>query len=252
MILGNTKRIRNLAVLGVLALALILTAGVACKKAAEPTAAAEPTTTIKEGLNEFEGTVKVASAKFLYVPEIQGMDVLVPGMDNLAGLEGKTIKIQGEFNRQRPSLLVANKIDVKEDGSYQTVYTRTVEPDFSDYVDLKQRDSYPVLNIVSINKPDAWEGKDKGKVFGKLQKQTMTEGGATTDVYRIPVNDDKGKLVGYVVIDQFSDYASYYLKKLRLFDSFWFYLNIKSSFDARTRVRTKDLFTANVACVGLF
>ncbi len=252
MILGNSKRTRTFAILGVLALALILTAGAACKKAEETAATNEPTTTIKEGLNEFEGTVKIASAKYLYIPEIQGMDVLVPGMADLASLDGKAVKVQGEFNRERPSLLVATKIDVQQDGAYQTVFTRTAEPDFSDYVDLKERENYPLLSIVNINKPDAWEGKAKGKVFGKLQKQTVNEGGATKEVTRIPVNDDKGKLVGYVVVDQFSDYASYYLQKLRLFDSFWFYLNIKSSFDARTRVKTKDLFTADVACIGLF
>lgn len=255
MTLGNNKRVRAGEVLGVfaLALALILTASVACKKKAEaPSASAEPSTIIKEGMNEFEGTVKVASNKYLYIPEIQGMDVLVQGMPDLAGLAGKAVKVQGEFHRDRPSLLVATKIEVQEDGSYKTVFTRTAEPDFSDYVDLKERANYPIIKIASVNKTDAWEGTAKARVFGKLMKQTESAGGTSTDVYRIAVNDDAGKLVGYVIVDQFSDYATYYLNKLRLFDSFWFYLNVKATVEAKTRVKTKDLFHADVACAGLF
>ncbi len=255
MTLGNNKRNRALGILGVfgLALVLILTASVACKKKAEaPAATAEPSTIIKEGLNEFEGTVKIASSKYLYIPEIQGMDVLVPGMTDLAGLAGKAVKVQGEFNRERPSLLVATKIDVKEDGSYKTAFTRTTEPDFSDYVDLRERASYPILKIANVKKTDVWEGKAKARVFGKLMKQTETAGGTAKDVYSIAVNDDSGKLVGYVIADQFSDYAAYYLSKLRLFDSFWFYLNVKATVEAKTRVKTKDLFHADIACAGLF
>jgi hypothetical protein len=256
MTLGSNKRNRAVGVLGVLVLALglILTAGVACKKKAEAPspAATEPSTVIKEGLNDFEGTVKIASNKYLYIPEIQGMDVLVPGMANLASLAGKEVKVQGEFHRDRPSLLVATKIEAKEDGSYSTVFTRTAQPDFGDYVDLKDRASYPTLKIVNVNKTDAWEGQAKGRVFGKLQKQPESVGGATKDIYRIVINDDNGKLVGYVVADQFSDYATYYLSKLRLFDSFWFYLNIKDTVEAKTRVKTKDLFHADIVCAGLF
>ncbi|MCJ7611578.1 MAG: hypothetical protein MUP19_04880 [Candidatus Aminicenantes bacterium] len=257
MILENNKRVRAMGILGVCALAfvLMLAGGVACKKDSETTlaqAAQESLTTIKEGLNEFKGTVKVASSKYLYIPEIQGMDILVQGMPDLAGLEGKAVKVVGEFNRERPSLLVANQIDTQEDGSTTTVFNRTAEPDYSDYVDLMERAAYPALKIVNVNKTDAWEGRAKGKVFGKLQKQTVTEGGASQDVFRAAVNDESGKLAGYVILGQFTDYSAYYLKKLRLFDSFWFYLNIKSTVDAKTRVKTKDLFNADVACVGLF
>lgn len=255
MTLGSRKRVRVLGILEVCALSLVLVAavGVACKKKVEaPVVSAEPSTTIKVGTNELEGTVKIALGRYLYIPEIQGMDVLVQGMADLSTLEGKAVKIQGTFNRDRASLLVADKIDVKEDGTYKTVFTRTAEPDYGDYVDLKDRADYPVIKFVNLNKTDAWEGKAKGRVFGKLQKSTVTEGGAAKDVYRITVSDEKNNLVGYVLVDQFNDYASYYLKKLRLFDSFYFYLNIKSTVEAKTRIKTKDLFHADVVCVGLF
>jgi hypothetical protein len=250
--IDNRKHLRTAAILGVLALALIFTfaANVACKKKAPGTEAlsTEPTTTIKVGLNVLEGTVKVASANYLYIPEIQGMDIFVQGMPDLAGLKGKTVRIEGDFQRERPSLLVANKIEVKEDGTYSTAFTRTEEPDLSGYIDLKQRAEFPILKIVNVNRTDAWEGQSRGKVFGKLEKQT----GESGDLYRIVVNDDKGKLAGYVLVDSFSDYSSYYLEKLRLFNSFWFYLDIKQTVEARTRVRTRDLFHADVVCVGLF
>ena len=257
MIFENTKRARALGIAGVcaLTLAIVFAGGLACKKGADNAAgqaAQEKMTTIQEGLNEFQGTVKVASTKYLYIPEIQGMDVLVQGMSDLASLEGKAVKVVGDFNRERPSLLVANTIEAQENGGYQSVFTRTEEPDFSDYVDLKDRAAYPALKIVNVNKTDAWEGKTLGKVFGKLQKQTVTEGGASKDTYRVAVNDDNGKLAGYVILDQFSDYSVYYLKKLRFFDSFWFYLKIKSTVEAKTRVKTKDLFNADAACIGLF
>jgi len=253
MILGQSKRIQTIGVLAVFSLTLILiaTGSVACgQKSAETTAApeAEKATALKEGLNDFEGTVVVASEKYFFLKEVQGIDILVPGMPNLASLEGKSIKLQGEFNRERPSLLVANKIQTAE----AEVFARSAEPDFSDYVDLKERASYPALKFVNILTVEAWEGKGKGKIFGKLQKQTVTEGGATKDVYRLNANDDKGKLVGAVIIDGFTDYASYYFKKLRLFDSFWFYLKIKESTDPKVRLKNKDLFHADVVCVGLF
>ncbi len=253
MILGQSKRIQNISVLAVFSLALVLIAvgSVACGQKSSETAAAletEKATALKEGLNDFEGTVVVASEKYFFLKEVQGIDILVPDMPNLASLEGKSIKLQGEFNRQRPSLLVANKIQTAEG----EVYARSAEPDFSDYVDLRDRASYPAMKFVNILQVDSWEGKSKGKIFGKLQKQTVTEGGATKDVYRLNANDDKGKLVGAVLIDGFTDYASYYLKKLRLFDSFWFYLNIKSTVEAKARVKTKDLFHADAACIGLF
>jgi hypothetical protein len=245
MILEKSKRLQTIGILTIFALALLLvsTGSVACKKKAEgpaATAVAETGTALKEGLNEFEGTVKVASARYLYIPEVQGIDILVQGMPDLAGLEGKTVKLQGEFNHERPSLVVATKIDDKDGGS---LFTKSADPDFSDYVDLK---------LDNINKTDQWEGKGQGKVFGKLQKQTVTEAGAAKDVYRISVVDDKGKPVGAIIVDNVSDYAKYYLKKLRLFDSFWFYLKIKDTVEVKTRFKTRDLFHADTVCVGLF
>jgi hypothetical protein len=254
MILEKSKRLQTIGILTIFVLALLLisSGSMACKSKAEgpaAPAAGDKTTALKEGLNEFEGTVKVASARYLYIPEVQGIDILVQGMPDLAGLEGKTIKLQGDFNRDKPSLLVATKIDAKDGG---TVFTKSADPDFSDYVDLKDRTGYAPLKLDNINKTDQWEGKGKGRVFGKLQKQTVTEAGAAKDVYRINIADDKGKPTGAIIVDNVSDYAKYYLKKLRLFDSFWFYLKIKDTVEVKTRLKTRDLFHADIVCVGLF
>ena len=254
MILEKSKRLQTIGILTIFVLVLLLISGgsMARKNKAEGPATPavdEKTTALKEGLNEFEGTVKVASARYLYIPEVQGIDILVQGMPDLAGLEGKTVKLQGEFNREKPSLLVATKIDVKDGGN---VFTKSADPDFSDYVDLKVRMGYAPLKLDNINKTDQWEGKGLGKVLGKLQKQTVTEAGAAKDVYRINTADDKGKPAGVVIIDSVSDYAKYYLKKLRLFDSFWFYLKIKDTVDVKTRLKTHELFHADLVCVGLF
>jgi hypothetical protein len=254
MILEKSKRLQTIGILTIFVSALVLVSAgsVACKKkgeGAEAATAAETSTTLKEGLNEFEGTVKVASARYLYIPEIQGIDILVQGMPDLAGVEGKAVKLQGEFNREKPSLLVATKIDVKDGGN---VFTKSADADFSDYVDLKDRSGFAALKIDNVNKTDQWEGKGQGKIFGKLQAQTVTDAGAAKEVYRINFADDKGKPAGIVIIDSVSDYAKYYLKKLRLFDSFWFYFKIKNTVDARTRVKTRELFHADLVCVGLF
>jgi len=254
MILEKCKRLQTIGILTIFVLALLLisTGSVACKKKAEgpaAPAAGEKTTALKEGLNDFEGTVKVVSARYLYIPEVQGIDILVQGMPDLASLEGKTVKIQGQFSHDKPSLVVATKIDVKDGG---TVFTKSADPDFSDYVDLKQRMGYAPLKLDNINKTDQWEGKGQGKIFGKLQKQTVTEAGAAKDVYLINVVDDKGKPVGAIIVDNVSDYAKYYLNKLRLFDSFWFYFKIKDTVEVKTRFKTHDLFHADIVCVGLF
>jgi len=68
----------------------------------------------------------------------------------------------------------------------------------------------------------------------------------------IVLSDDKGKETAKIVVDSITTYSSYYLQKLRLFDKFWFYLNIKDSVDKKIRPRTKEIFHADVVGVGLF
>ncbi|MEW5902504.1 MAG: hypothetical protein AB1715_13645, partial [Acidobacteriota bacterium] len=58
--------------------------------------------------------------------------------------------------------------------------------------------------------------------------------------------------IGKVLVDGVSDFANYYIKKLRLFDRFWFYLNIKESVDVKVRRRTRELFHADVVFAGLY
>ena len=56
-----------------------------------------------------------------------------------------------------------------------------------------------------------------------------------------------------IIVDNISEYASFYLlKKLRLFDKFEFYLNIKDSVPANQRAKAKEIFHADVVFAGLY
>ena len=121
-----------------------------------------------------------------------------------------------------------------------------------EYLGTSAREGYAVLNVTSANKPEEWEGKGKVKVSGKLQETTVKEGGADKPVTYILLLDDKGKEVGKIIVDSISDYAKFYMKKLALYDEFWFYLEVKESVDKKVRPRTKELFHADVQFAGLF
>jgi hypothetical protein len=54
------------------------------------------------------------------------------------------------------------------------------------------------------------------------------------------------------LVDNFTDFGNYYLKKLRLFDKFWFYMNVKETIDWSERRRTREMFHADVVFAGLF
>jgi len=240
-----------------LSLFIIASGPVACKKkAAEPGAgemAGGKVTKVQEGLNEFEGTAKVTYGPYLYVPEFMGFDIVLPAGQSAADLEGKTVRIKGEFKRDIPSILLAAVVDVKEPGGGLTnFYTQSGQEQWPDFLNQRDRNKYAALKIMALNKPEAWEGKGQGKVFGKLEKQTVTEAGAKKEAARISLADDKGNFIGKVVVDSLTDYAAYYIKKLRLFDSFWFYLKIKNSVDPKTRSLTKDLFHADIIFAGLY
>jgi hypothetical protein len=231
-----------------LGLLFALAGTTACqKKAAESTAPQA-----QKASNEFEGTVKTALGKYLYLPTAQGFDIVLQGF-NAATLIGKDIRVKGELLLGKPSMFRADTVELKDaSGGYANVFTRTQDLAIEDFIDVKAREAYQVLAITGVNKPEEWENKGKGKVFGKLQEATVKEGGEDKAVMDIVLTDDKGKEIGKVIVDKFSEFSQYYLKKLRLFDKFWFYLNVKDSVDKKVRPKTKELFHADVQFAGLF
>jgi len=153
---------------------------------------------------------------------------------------GKTIKIKGNLLLDHPPIFLADSV---ETGPGVSAYTRTQEFRAEDFVEMKAREAVPALAITGVTKAEEWEGKGQGKVFGKLQKG---------NVNYIVLSDDKGKEMAKIIVDSISTYADYYLQKLRLFDKFWFYLNIKDSVDKKVRPRSKEIFHADVVGVGLY
>ena len=224
---------------GILILSLAVLAAfagtVACGKKAE-----KPAAQAAKSVTEFEGTVRTALGRYMYLSTAQGFDILLPGFD-AATLLGKTIKVKGNLLVEHPPVFLA---DTVETSPGQTVYTRTQDFKAEDFVEMKAREAVPALAITGVAKPEEWEGKGEGKVYGKLQKGT--------DVTEIILSDDKGKDTAKIIVDSFTTYSTYYIQKLRLFDKFWFYLKIKDSVDKKDRPRTKDIFHADVFGVGLY
>ncbi len=223
---------------GVLFLALAvlvgLTGSVACQKKAETmTAKAEA------GVHEYEGKVQAGLGRYMYLSTAQGFDIILPGFD-AGAVVGKTLKVKGKLLADHPSILLA---DSAEAGPGQAAYTRSQEFQTEDFIEMKVREAVPALAVTGVNKPEEWENKGQAKVYGKLQKG---------DVTYIVLSDDKGREVAKIIADSFSTYANYYIQKLRLFDDFWFYVNVKDSVDRRVRTRTKEIFHADVVGVGLF
>ncbi len=223
--------------------ALILTGiALAQEKApkAEENAPAKPA-------NEFEGTVKVGLGQYFYLPSAQGYDIAVQGQiegGDASKLTGKDVRIKGDLLTDKPSVFRADSIEIKQAGSYRSAYTRTQDLVLADYIDAASRDAYAALDITSALKNEEWEGKGKAKVYGSVQ--------AGEGVSYILLVDAKGKEIGKIIADKYSDYAAYYLKKLRLFDKFWFYLNIKDTVDKKVRTKSRELFHADVVLCGLY
>lgn len=221
------------------AVLIVLAGSVACQKKAEEGTAAEKPLSV----TEFEGTVITALGRYLYLSTAPGFDIVLPGLD-AATLVGKTINVKGNLLVDHPPVFLADSVEVKEaSGALSSVYTRNQEFQAEDFVEVKKREGIPALAVTGINKPEEWEGKGQGKIYGKLQKG---------DVTYIVLSDAKGKESAKIIIDSFTPYASYYLLKLRLFDEFWFYLTVKDSVDRRVRTRSKEIFHADVFGVGLF
>jgi hypothetical protein len=255
---GIVKMEKIVRVLAFVTLALLLVIGgdVACKKEAEEVAEEEGISATKEGIIEFDGTVKVAVGKYMYIPEVQGFDIVIQGpleVGDTKELIGQMVRGEGEFSPENPAILIANTLELKEaEGVWRNIYTRTEVPVLDDYLDLKARNEFEILKDISYDKKNSWEGKERVKVYGRLEEETVKEGDVDKINYKFVVLDEEGKEVGTVLVDNITDFALYYMNKLRLFDKFWFYIAIKDTVDWSIRRRTRELFHADVLFAGLF
>ena len=246
----NLEKITRVLFLSILASLLVMAGSSACKKGVEEEVDSQ------EGVIEFEGVAKVGVGKYLYIPEAQGFDIVIQGQveSGVASiLVDKEVRGKGEFSPERPSILVANSIDVKESGrNWRNVFTKTEDVTLDDYLETKTREEYEMLEDLLFDKREGWEGKEKAKVYGSLFKETVTEGEEQKEVYKILVLNDKNQELGTILVDNLADSALFYTKKLRLFERFWFYLTIKDTVEWRIRSRTSELFHADVVFAGLF
>jgi hypothetical protein len=218
---------------------VVLAGGVACQKKAAEGQAAE----VQKAVNEFDGTVRAALGRYMYLSTAQGFDIVLPGFD-AAALVGKNVKIKGNLLVEHPPVFLADSVELKDaSGAGSNVYTRSQEFQAEDFVEFKSREAIPALAITGVTKPEEWENKGQVKIYGMLQKG---------DVTYIVLSDDKGKETAKIIVDSVTTYANYYLDKLKLFDKFWFYLNVKDSVDKKIRPRTKEIFHADVIGAGLF
>jgi hypothetical protein len=217
----------------ILSLAVVISlAGTACQKKAAATVETA------KAVTEFQGTVRAALGRYMYLSSAQGFDIVLPGFD-AATLVGKTITVKGNLLPDHPPIFLADSVI----NNGQTIYNRAQDFQAEDFVEVKAREAVPALAISGIAKPEEWEGKPQGKIYGKLEKG---------DVNHIVIADDKGKPLAAIIVDSISIYSNYYIQKLRLFDKFWFYLKVKDSVDKKVRPKTKEIFHADVFGVGLY
>ncbi len=242
---GATKLVKTSRFLGIAVLACLLTVmgNIACQKTEEEAGLA-----VNEGILPFEGTVKVSHGKYFYVPETQGFDIVVQGALNsgdLSSLLDKEVRGEGEFSPDVPSILVANTIEMKdESGEWSSVFNKTEDFVLDDYMDLHARESFQALQELAYNKNEGWEGLEDVKIRGQLVE--------IDGVYKIVVLDDQDQEIGKILVDSISDFAQYYLKKLGLFDHFWFYITVKDTVEWSDRRNSRDLFHADILFAGLF
>ncbi len=253
-------KICRILLLSAIAFLLIFGGNLACKKEAaaiaEEKEEEEGAVGLEEGIITFEGVVKLAVGKYVFIPKVQGFDIVVQGTlesDDIQTLIDKEVRGDGEFSSENPSLLLANTIEAKEpEGEWISVFKRSEEFVTDDYLDLHERDKFEILKDISYDKKKDWEEKEKVKIYGRLEKETITEGEEEKEIYRISVLDDEGKEIGKILVDSFTDFAQFYIKKLRLIDKFWFYISIKDTVDWKIRRRTRELFHADVLFAGLY
>ncbi len=248
------KRCVGAPVVILLAMGLLLSGNIACSSkkapaegaAGEAAAPASQELVIKEGLNDVSGTVKSALGNYFYVSQLPGFEVAAIGDFDAATLVDKEIKAQVLFNRETPSLLIAQGINIVENGQPRSVFTSTEKNPPADFFSQQGRAAFAELTITGPTKTADWEGKGKGKVFGKLNAATE-KAPASISLY-----NDKGQETGRILVDTITPYAQYSIKKLRLFDKFCFYLNIKETVPANQRARSKELFHAEILFAGLY
>jgi len=256
---GKSKQEKVVLTLGFSLLALLLVIGgsISCKKkAGEEMALGEEGLVAKEGIILFEGVVHVGVGKYLFISEASGFDIIVQGpleSGDVNTLVGKEVKGRGAFSPEKPSILIANNIEVKEsERDWRNVFTRTEEFVIDDYLDLEAREEFQVLKNLSFEKKEGWEGIERAKIYGKLEVETVTEGEEEKEVFRIIVLDAKDNEVGKIIVDNFTDFSQYYIKKLKFFDKLWFYFTVKDTVEWRVRRSTRELFHADVLFNGLF
>jgi hypothetical protein len=208
----------------------------------------EESLAVKEGVIEFEGTVKVAVGRYVFIPEARGFDIILQGdiEGGIEGLVGKEVKGEGEYSPEIPSILIANSLDVKDaSGEGMNVFTRSEDVMVPEWMTQQGRDEvFAVLVDLEYNKNEGWEGKEKAKVFGKLEQNE--------DMLNIVVLDNKDREIGRIIVDNMDDHAVFYIKKLDLFDKFWFYMDVKETVEWNTRRRSRELFHADVLFAGLY
>ena len=234
--------------IGLMLIAFLLVAfgSVACQKTEQEEAGEE--SGIQEGIMPFEGTVKAVVGKYVFLPEASGFDIVIQGnldSGDIGNLIDKEIRGEGDISPDVPSILVVNTLEVKGDaGNWTTVFTRTEELLHEDILALSDRAEFVALADLSYDNKDVWEENVKAKVYGKLEK--------SDDGDKIVVFDDEGKEVGKVIIDSYTDFCQFYLKKLGVFDNFWLYINVKETVEWNQRRRTREMFHADVVFAGLF
>lgn len=240
------NRVSRIIGLALLVFVLVIFGTVSCKSSEE--VEEEGVVAVKEGAINFEGSVKVVLGKYIFLPEARGFDIMVQGnleSGDIDTLVDKKVRGEGEVTPERPSVLVANTIEIEdESGAFTNVFTRSEEPVFEDYLSITQRDEFKILEDLSYEKKEIWEAQENAKVYGKLEQEE--------EEYRIVIFNDSGREIGKIVVDNFSDYGMYYVKKLRLFDTFWFYFRVKETVDWAVRRRTREMFHADVLFAGLF
>lgn len=205
-------------------------------------------TAVQEGIIEFEGTVKVAVGRYVFIPEARGFDIILQGEieGGTEGLVGKEVKGEGEYTPERPSILITNSLDVKDaGGEWMNVFTRSGDVTAEEWMTQQGRDQvFTALVDLEYNKNEGWEGKEKAKVYGQLEQNE--------DAVNIVVFNDKDSEIGRIIVDNMDDVADFYIKKLNLFDKFWFYLDVKETVEWSTRRRSRELFHADVLFAGLY
>ncbi|MFW6128982.1 MAG: hypothetical protein ACOC6P_01900 [Candidatus Aminicenantaceae bacterium] len=253
---SKSKLLKNVQIFELVFLSFLLIAvgNIACKKAGEEATGQEAGQ--KERIKEFEGSVKVAVGPYLFVPSIKGFDVVVPE-DKLdmktSELVGKQVRGKGLISEEMPSILVVQKIELKnEKDKWEKIYEGEEKPVLEDYLDLKSREEFQILDELSYDEKSGWENVEKAKVLGRLNQETVTEEGKEKIIYKIVVLDENDKAIGRILVDNISDSALFYSEKLKLFDKFWFYIEVKDTVDWNIRQKTAELFHADVLFAGLF